>query len=127
MRTTRNTSRDLRTYASSNQRGNQAVTPAVVRAHVEELGQDIKLTQKYLAEERKVAEAQSDKSILTKLDQVDKLVAQEAAAQAKLAKDSSGDKIDAAAIGEGCEQCESALDKAIELHDEIVAELEAAK
>lgn len=127
MRNSRATTRDLRTYARSNQRNNQAITPAIARAHVEELGQEIKLTQKYLAEERKVAEAQGDKMILTKLDQVDKLLAQEAAAQAKLAKECSGEKIDAGGAMDCCEQCEMALDKAIELHDEIVADLEVEK
>jgi hypothetical protein len=127
MRSTRNTSRDLRTVARASQRDNQAVTPAIARAHVEELGQHIKATQKYLAEERKIAEAQSDKEILTKLDQVDKLVAEEAAAQAKLLKETSGDKVDSAAVVECCEQCENALEKAIDLHDEIAVELEESK
>jgi hypothetical protein len=127
MSTSRNTSRDVRSYARSNQRSNQTVTPAIARAHAEELGQSVKLTQKYLAEERKVAEAQKDKEILAKLDQVDKYVAQEAAAQAKLLKECSGDKVDAAGVVECCEQCEVAIDKAIELHDEIAAGLEDTK
>jgi hypothetical protein len=127
MRSTRNTSRDLRTVTRTDQRNSQAVTPAIARAHAEELGQDIKATQKYLAEERKIAEAQSDKEILTKLDQVDKLVAQEAAAQAKLLKVTSGDKVDSAAVLDACEQCENALEKAIDLHDEIAVGLEESK
>jgi hypothetical protein len=127
MRNSRTTSRDLRSFARSNQRNNQAVTPAIARAHAEELGQEIKLTQNYLAEERKIAQAQNDKEILAKLDKVDKLVAQEAESQAKLLKECSGNKVDAAGALECCEKCEDALEKAIELHDEIVAGLEDEK
>jgi hypothetical protein len=126
MRNSRTTSRDLRTFARRNQRNNQAPTPAIARAHAEELGQEIKLTQKYLAEERKIAQAQNDKEILTKLDKVDTLVAQEAEAQAKLLKECSGEKVDAVAAVDCCEKCEDALDKAMELHDEIVVGLEEA-
>ncbi len=124
MRNTRTTSRDLRTVVRDNQRTKQAVTPAIAVAHAEELGQQIKSTQKYLAEERKIAEAQDDKEVLKKLDQIDKLVAQESEEQAKLLKQCSGETVDAAAVLESCEKCEGALEKAIELHDDIAADVE---
>lgn len=127
MRNSRNVSRDIRRYARTSQRSNQLMAPDITRSLAGELGQSIKQTQTYLVGERKIATAENDKEILAKLDKIDKLVAQEADAQAKLIKACSGNKVDSAATVECCEQCEDAIDKAIEIHDEIEELLEDDK
>ena len=121
MRHSRDVSRDLRTYAQRSRRTNQPVSPTIARAHVEELAQNVKLTQKNLAEERK--EFAGDKKALASLDLVEKQVQEEAKQQAALGDLIKGEKVDAEAVVKVCEDAEEAIEKALVEHDQLVEKL----
>lgn len=118
MRHSRDVSRDFRTYAQRSRRNNQPVSPAIAKAHVEELAQNVKLTQAYLAEEKK--EFAGDKKALASLELVEKQVQAEAKHQAAMADLVKGEKIDADACVKACEDAEEAIDKAVTEHDEML-------
>jgi hypothetical protein len=118
MRHSRDVSRDFRNYAQRSRRNSQPVSPTIARTHVDELAQNVKLTQKYLAEEKK--EFAGDKKASASLDKVEKQVQVEAKQQAALAELVKGDNIDADAVVKACEDAEEAIDKAVAEHDEMV-------
>jgi len=121
MRHSRDVSRDFRTYAQRSRRNNQPVSPAIAKAHVEELAQNVKLTQKYLAEEKK--EFAGDPKALASLEAVEKQIGVEAKHQAALADLVKGDKIDPEACVKSCEEAEEAIEKAVNEHDTMLEKL----
>ncbi|HEY4311408.1 MAG TPA: hypothetical protein VGN12_18310 [Pirellulales bacterium] len=117
MRHSRDTSRDLRLFAQRSRRTNQPVSPIVARSHVEELASNVKLTQKYLAEEKK--ELAGNKAALDSLAKIEKHVDEEAEHVSTLSDLVKGDQIDPEKAIRSFDDAEDHIDKALLEHDEL--------
>lgn len=121
MRHSRDTSRDFRRVAQQSRRSSQPISAPIARAHVEELAGNVKLTQKYVAEEKK--ELAADKNSMATLAKIETHVEQEKKHADALADLVKGDQIDVDKVIRECEYAEEAAEKALLEQDELTAKL----
>ena len=113
---------DYRSYVQDARQSKRPVSPQVAKEHAEEMGHNITLTQKHLADMRK--HAANDKETLASLDLIDKYVQEAAKQQATMLEMCKGE-VDANGSMTCCEDAAKSLDKAIAEHDKLMKKLAA--
>ncbi len=115
---------DYRTYAQDAHENKRPINPAVAKATAEQLGHNIKLTEKHLADMRK--HAAGDKETLASLDSIEKHLKDASKHQADMLEMCKAE-VDAQGSMKCCGDAAASLDKAIAEHDKLMKKLAAKK
>jgi hypothetical protein len=110
-------SRDYRHYSQDV----RTINPQTARAHAEGVGKNLEQAKKQFAKVRK--EPALDKQTLAELAQIDKHLESALKVHAKLHEVCMQDMVDAGESMKCCEDINSELSKAIELHDKLMKRL----
>lgn len=105
------------------QPGAVAVSPRIVQAATDEIGDYIMKSEKHLTWMRRQAEARKDKDTLASLDSIDRNLAEAKQHHATLCSCCLEDNVDAKAAMACCQTIDDALGKAISEHDSLMKRL----
>jgi hypothetical protein len=105
------------------QPGETIVSPRIVQAATDEIGDYIMKSEKHLAWMRRQAEAEKDKGALASLDSIDRNLAEAKRHHATLCSCCLEDTVDAKAAMACCQTIDDALGKAISEHDALMKRL----
>ncbi len=105
------------------QPGVVVVSPRIVQAATDEIGDYITKSEKHLAWMRRQAEAAKDKETLASLDSIDRNLAAAKLNHATLCSCCLQDSFDAKAAMDCCQTIDESLDKAIAEHDALMKKL----
>lgn len=105
------------------QPGEVVVSPGIVQAATDEIGDFIMKSEKHLAWMRRQAEARKDKETLASLDDIDRHLAAAKRNHATLCSCCIEDTVDATAVMACCQTIDEALGKAIAEHDALMKRL----
>lgn len=103
--------------------GEIIVSPRIVQAATDEIGDYIMKSEKHLAWMRRQAEAQKDKDTLASLDSIDRHLAAAKQHHATLCSCCLEDTVDAKAAMDCCQNIDDDLGKAISEHDALMKRL----
>jgi len=107
----------------TDQPGEVIVSPRIVQAATDEIGDYIMKSEKHLAWMRRQAEAQKDKDTLASLDSIDRHLAAAKQHHAVLCSCCLEDNVDAKAAMACCQTIDDDLGKAISEHDALMKRL----